>query len=417
MKLTKDVVSLILRWYNQQWNLTIVYEADVEFPKFGRCVYRNSDTLFLAEEGDFVNFFSWAPGYEDRRPRGGIRYDSIMLDTEVVIGPIDGAWSSNSRAVKKAFGVDCVDISIASFDMDLRKQDTFGAHVTKDAVNELFKSCGVSHMFECSTVIYPPSKYVGTEAERTWTEIVGKMNFEDMPVKVINNYPTVEIGLHFTGCSIPKSMEMKAVHRHADGTYWFYDECWHMEHGPYETFQEACDGLSIYMMAPEVCPDCGQESFSFDHKTGELACCGSDGCTWKFNVAEECCGAPNSLCAPVGSDVVPPIEDQADILNNLDELSEDHANDRPGREYDNLNGLEEGVDVSDEFDDLVPTVEDMKFYRYISDTDAAVIICAECRDHGFIHDLNSELGELDQYVYLCVANERPVACSACRNEL
>jgi len=38
------------------------------------------------------------------------------------------------------------------------------------------------------------------------------------------------------------------IHEHEDGSWWFYDECWQMENGPFTTFEEALKALGEYCL-------------------------------------------------------------------------------------------------------------------------------------------------------------------------
>jgi hypothetical protein len=37
------------------------------------------------------------------------------------------------------------------------------------------------------------------------------------------------------------------IHQNKDGTWWFWDECWCNEYGPYETREECALALSEYV--------------------------------------------------------------------------------------------------------------------------------------------------------------------------
>src|SRR5271157_3672018 len=36
------------------------------------------------------------------------------------------------------------------------------------------------------------------------------------------------------------------LHQHADKTWWFYEETWNLENGPFETYEEAYTALTVY---------------------------------------------------------------------------------------------------------------------------------------------------------------------------
>jgi len=36
------------------------------------------------------------------------------------------------------------------------------------------------------------------------------------------------------------------LHEHTDGTFWFYEQSWNLENGPYATYETAFDALSAY---------------------------------------------------------------------------------------------------------------------------------------------------------------------------
>jgi hypothetical protein len=41
------------------------------------------------------------------------------------------------------------------------------------------------------------------------------------------------------------------LHEHADGTFWFYEETWSLENGPFPTYDEAYDALAEYCVGLE----------------------------------------------------------------------------------------------------------------------------------------------------------------------
>lgn len=41
--------------------------------------------------------------------------------------------------------------------------------------------------------------------------------------------------------------ENNPVHKHSDGTWWFYDECWCQEYGPFDT-EDGCTEKCIEYM-------------------------------------------------------------------------------------------------------------------------------------------------------------------------
>jgi hypothetical protein len=42
------------------------------------------------------------------------------------------------------------------------------------------------------------------------------------------------------------------LHQHEDGTFWFYEETWTLENGPYATHEEAYNALAEYCIGLEV---------------------------------------------------------------------------------------------------------------------------------------------------------------------
>lgn len=53
------------------------------------------------------------------------------------------------------------------------------------------------------------------------------------------------------------------LHEHADGTFWFYEETWAYENGPFPTYEEAYNALSEYCVgleqAKEIAVEMAQE--------------------------------------------------------------------------------------------------------------------------------------------------------------
>ena len=43
-----------------------------------------------------------------------------------------------------------------------------------------------------------------------------------------------------------KAEEGQPVHQHKDGTWWFWDETWGTEYGPYEYYEQACHAMGQY---------------------------------------------------------------------------------------------------------------------------------------------------------------------------
>jgi hypothetical protein len=42
------------------------------------------------------------------------------------------------------------------------------------------------------------------------------------------------------------------LHEHADGTFWFYEETWALENGPFSTYDEAYNALAEYCVGLET---------------------------------------------------------------------------------------------------------------------------------------------------------------------
>lgn len=50
------------------------------------------------------------------------------------------------------------------------------------------------------------------------------------------------------------------LHEHEDGTFWFYEETWAMENGPFPTYEEAYNALAEYCLGLERLKEIAEET-------------------------------------------------------------------------------------------------------------------------------------------------------------
>lgn len=75
-----------------------------------------------------------------------------------------------------------------------------------------------------------------TNRELKVVKEIGKLATLDLLKKPEN--PVCDYPLHLT--------DSNPLHEHKDGTWWFYEEMWAFENGPFPTFEEAASALEAY---------------------------------------------------------------------------------------------------------------------------------------------------------------------------